>query len=222
MANQDASTAKIAARIRQARVIAILRGSFDRDGLLRAATVLVEEGLTVMEVASNSPNAMSLISTLRAGLGFEAVIGAGTCRTADDVNAAIDAGAQFTVAPNLDIPSIAVARAVNRLHLPGVFTGSEIATAVAAGANMVKLFPCDAAGPKLIRALRAPFADVEFIAVGGVGAMNAGEYLRAGAAAVGVGSSLSRDMGNLEVVRQNAASIRMAIDAATGPMTEST
>lgn len=209
--------ASSATKIREVGAIAIIRGDFELQDLLVAAKVLIDEGLCVMEVTLNSPGALAAITRLRAEFGDAALIGAGTCRTAAEVRTALDGGAQFTVAPNLDKASVEFAEGRDRLHLPGVFTGTEIANAMSFGSTMVKLFPCDAQGPGLVRALLAPFDDLELVAVGGVHAGNAGQFLQAGAVAVGLGSSLTKRFADLEALRNEAAALRSALDEARAP-----
>ncbi|HZJ09966.1 MAG TPA: bifunctional 4-hydroxy-2-oxoglutarate aldolase/2-dehydro-3-deoxy-phosphogluconate aldolase, partial [Trueperaceae bacterium] len=130
----------------------------------------------------------------------------------------LDAGAGFTVAPNLDRQSVELALSRDRLHLPGVFTGSEIAAAMRLGARMLKLFPCDAHGPALVRAMRAPFDDVDLVAVGGVNAANLSDFFASGAVAVGLGSSVTKLVGDVSALRREAAAIRAGIDTARGAL----
>lgn len=210
----DTTATAAAARIRAVGAVAIIRGSFATATVVSAARVLVEAGLSVMEVTLNSPGALDTIAALRGELGEAALVGAGTCRTEGEVRSALDGGAQFTVAPNLDRDSVRLAVERDRLHLPGVFTGTEIGNALAYGATMVKLFPCDSAGPKLVRALLAPYDELELVAVGGVAAGNAAEFIAAGAVAVGLGSSLTKRFDDLPALRAEAAALRQALDGA--------
>jgi 2-dehydro-3-deoxyphosphogluconate aldolase / (4S)-4-hydroxy-2-oxoglutarate aldolase len=177
-------------RLREAGIIAIVRGDFDLDHLLGIGRVLARGGIRALEVTLNSRNAEEAISELSRTLDGECLVGAGTVRTAGDVDRAIAAGARFLVSPNFDPQSVARSQAAGIPHLPGVFTASEAQMAAAAGCRMVKLFPADALGPGYLRALRAPLDDIGFVPTGGIDAGNLGEYVRAGAVAVGVGSSL--------------------------------
>lgn len=173
-------------------IIAIIRGDYPGDDLLRIVDTLVGAGIGSVEVTLNSRGALQGIAALRARLGTDALIGAGTVRTESDVRAAISAGAQFLVSPNLDPASVAASRAADVVHLPGVFTASEAQAAHAAGCRLVKLFPADALGPGYLRALRAPLSDVGFVPTGGINEETIGAYAEAGAAAYGVGSALVR------------------------------
>ena len=203
-------------RVRDTGVVVVLRGDFGLEGLLGMARTLVSAGLDVLEVTLNSADALAAIRALREEHGGTALIGAGTCRNAADVRSALEAGASFTVAPNLDEASAAAAHEQGRLHLPGVFTATEVQRAVEAGCAMVKLFPCDAVGPGYVKALRAPYADVEFIAVGGVSAANAASFLAAGAMAVGAGGSLTRHAGDAGALFEEAKGLAEAVRAARG------
>ncbi len=186
------AAAEAATIIREAGVIAILRGDFPLPRLLGIAQALLRGGVGVLELTLNSQGALAGVAALRRELAGQLLVGAGTVRTADDADRALDAGAQFLVSPNLDLASALRAQARGVLHLPGVFTASEAQAAWAAGCRLVKLFPADSLGPSYLRALRAPLDDIGFIPTGGVGVDNVAAYVAAGAVAVGVGSTLVR------------------------------
>lgn len=178
--------------IRSSGLIAIVRGNYPLDRLRAIAERLAEGGVRAMEVTLNSPGALDAIGALRSAWGDALLVGAGTVRTAADVDAAVSAGATFLVSPNLDLASVERSRAAGVLHLPGVFTASEAQAAHVAGCRLVKLFPADALGPAYLSALRAPLDDVGFVPTGGVDTHNIRAYVRAGAVAFGVGSTLVR------------------------------
>ena len=131
----------VSTRIQETGIIAIIRGAFDPSQIIDMTQTLAEGGVRAVEITLNTPGALASITKLRDLIGSEAVIGAGTVRTAEQTQQAIDAGAQFLVSPNLDLDSIALSAAANVPHLPGVFTASESQAAHAAGCKMVKLFP---------------------------------------------------------------------------------
>ncbi len=178
------------ATLRQAGLIAILRGDFAVDDMLRLGEALLAGGVTVLEVTLNSAAALEALPALRKRLGHAMLIGAGTVRYGTQVQPALEAGAQFLVSPNFDPDTVARARAAGLLHLPGIFTATEAQTAFAAGCRMLKLFPADTVGPAYLKALRAPLDDIEFVPTGGINVENIGAYRRAGAVAVGLGSQL--------------------------------
>lgn len=180
----------VAQRVRETGLIAIIRGKFSRDQVVGIAETLLAHQIPVMEVTLNTTGALESIRQLRAQFGDRLVVGAGTVRTADQFAAALAAGAQFTVAPNLDLATAQAAQQQNILHLPGVFTPTEAQTAFVAGCRMVKLFPSEIVGPRYIKAIRAPLDDIEIVPTGGISADNIGEYIKAGIVAAGIGSAL--------------------------------
>ena len=177
-------------RIKLNGIIAILRGDFSVDDMLRIGDALLAGTVKVMEVTMNSPSALTALPQLREHFRAEMLVGAGTVRTVDQARLAYEAGAEFIVSPNLDLESVSFTRAKGLLHLPGVFTATEAQTAFAAGCRMLKLFPMEAAGPAYLKALRAPFNDIDFVPTGGVSLENIADYASAGAVAVGLGSKL--------------------------------
>lgn len=178
------------AMIKRSGIIAILRGDFDGEQLVRIGEVLQRNGVLAIEVTLNTPSAERGIGLMRDRLAGEILLGAGTVRTRSDVERALNAGAQFLVSPNLDEESVTLAREKGALHLPGVFTATEIQRAVSMQCSAVKLFPASVGGAAYLRALRAPLDDVLFVPVGGIDVGNAAEFARSGALAIGVGSSL--------------------------------
>ncbi len=180
----------VAARIREHGIIAIVRGDYLPAALHAAAKAAADGGIRLLEITLNSPGALAAIGMLRAAFGDRLTVGAGTVRVPEQAEAAAQAGAQFLVAPGFDAPTVAAARRLGLLHLPGVLTPTEAMAAAAAGCRMLKLFPADSLGPGYLRALRAPLNDLEFVPTGGIGADNLGAFVAAGAVAVGVGSTL--------------------------------
>jgi 2-dehydro-3-deoxyphosphogluconate aldolase/(4S)-4-hydroxy-2-oxoglutarate aldolase len=158
---------------------------------VRAAEAVLAGGISIFEITMTVPDAPSVIRTLVARFGERAVVGAGTVLDADAANRCIEAGAAFLVSPGLDLGTIAAAKARGIPIMPGALTPTEVITAWKAGADMVKIFPASAVGgPKYLRALRGPLPDVKLLPTGGVNATTAGEYIAAGASALGVGSEL--------------------------------
>lgn len=184
------SASQVANRIKAAGIVAIFRGDFPVRRLPVIVEALADGGVSVVEITLNSRNALEAIETSRNQAPDEMLIGAGTVRTAKEVDRASAAGAQFLVSPNLDPESIARSQAAGLLHLPGVFTATEAQAALDLGCRMMKLFPADSLGPQYIKALRSPLDDIDFVPTGGINAKNIAGYLQAGAVAVGVGSSL--------------------------------
>ncbi|QLH26476.1 bifunctional 4-hydroxy-2-oxoglutarate aldolase/2-dehydro-3-deoxy-phosphogluconate aldolase [Streptomyces sp. Rer75] len=198
--------------LRAHRLLAIVRGN-DPDAALRTVLTLAEEGIKAIEVPLTTKDAPAVIARVRAELGPEALVGAGTVRTAADAARAVESGASYLVTPGLvDVPQSADIGDVPVLM--GALTPSEIELALARGACAIKLFPASLGGPGYLRALRDPFPDVPIVPVGGVDAAAARDYLDRGAIAVGVGSPLvgdAADGGDLGELRNRAAEFREAI-----------
>lgn len=176
--------------VRRAGVIMITRAS-TMDDAIRGATAALVGGITVIEVTFSVPDAGAVISRLRSEFGSAAVIGAGTVLTREQARIALDAGASFLVSPGFDEDLVTRGLAADTLVLPGVLTATEIMRARAAGAIAVKLFPASAVGPGYIGAMTAPMPGLQIVPSGGISSANAGEWITAGAAAIGVGGALS-------------------------------
>jgi 2-dehydro-3-deoxyphosphogluconate aldolase / (4S)-4-hydroxy-2-oxoglutarate aldolase len=169
---------------------------------------LREGGIGVVEITLDSPAALETIRRLRDDPGL--VVLAGTVRRADEVRAAAEAGAQACVGPALVPEVLEACREAGLPAIPGAMTPTEVETAWRLGAAMVKLFPAARLGPGYVRDLRGPFAHVPLFVTGGVDGSNAAAFLRAGAAAVGVGSALT---GAPDVAAAARQLVRSARDA---------
>ena len=193
------------AGIRQARLVAIVRGT-DGAAATKAALAAMEEGFRYVEIALTTPGALEAIREVRAAAPAGCRVGAGTVLTKQDVDNVAAAGGQFIVTPSL-APSIEESASRGIPVLAGALTPSEALEAMNRGATAVKLFPASIGGPGYLKALRDPFPDIPFIAVGGVGLDEAAGYWGAGAIAVGLGGPLFGDAGSggdLAPVRERA------------------
>ena len=183
----------VAGAIRHHRLIAVLRRVEPRDALLRLVDELADAGVRVFEITLDAPEGADDLASVRARLaGRECLVGAGTILRAEQLDAARAAGAQFAVAPLLDVSLLRAAVEGGLPFIPGAMTPTEAAAAWDAGATFVKLFPASAVGPAFVRELRGPLPDVQLIPTGGIDASNAGAFLEAGAAAVGIGGAITR------------------------------
>lgn len=170
-------------------VVGILRGirpDYFKD-IMHAS---FDSGLQAIEVTMNTENAVQMVSGCRLSVPDGRLLGMGTIRNLDEAKKAADAGAMFFVTPNLDESVIQFANERKIPIITGALTPTEIYKAWAAGADMVKVFPCRVFGPGYIRDLLGPFEHIPLVAVGGVTISNVRDYLSAGACAVGVGTSL--------------------------------
>jgi 2-dehydro-3-deoxyphosphogluconate aldolase/(4S)-4-hydroxy-2-oxoglutarate aldolase len=161
----------------------------DLELAVAAAREAIGAGLEVVEVAFTLPSAARAIERLRRDHP-DAVVGAGTVRSQRQLEEAVAAGAQFVVAPGFNPELLASAGRLELPMLPGVFTASEIDLCLRLGAELMKLFPAEPAGPAYLASMLQPFPEARLVPTGGVSAGNAAAYLRAGAVAVAMGSSM--------------------------------
>ena len=173
-------------------IIAILRASSSQS-LMDAANALKTGGISVIEVTLTTPGALEIIHQAAEVFGEEVLFGAGSVLDPESARAAILAGANFIVMPSTNIEVIQLCRRYSIPVFPGAYTPTEIVNAWQAGADMVKLFPASNGGPDLVKAIKAPLPQVKLVPVGGVDVDNTASFIRAGAEAVGVGSSLVND-----------------------------
>jgi 2-dehydro-3-deoxyphosphogluconate aldolase / (4S)-4-hydroxy-2-oxoglutarate aldolase len=196
-------------KIASARLIAILRGDFG-NAVDTIADQLVLAGVTVLEVTMNSPGALEHIERLARRLRGRAAVGVGTVRNATEVRRAADAGATFVVSAECLIDVIKATRDRGLVSLPGCFTPTEVAVALDAGADAVKLFPAVSLGVGFLRALRGPRSDLRTVPTGGITLENAAEWLDAGAWALGVGGELiGRDADRAGIRERAEAFVRV-------------
>jgi 2-dehydro-3-deoxyphosphogluconate aldolase/(4S)-4-hydroxy-2-oxoglutarate aldolase len=174
-------------RLRAAAVVAVVRAD-SADAAIRAAGALVAGGVRAIELTYTTPDAAAAVHAVRAR--HDVLVGAGTLRTPGQVTEAVAAGAEFLVTPHLDRALLAAMIDSGRPAIPGVFTPSEVAAALHAGAPAVKLFPAATGGIAHLKALRGPFPDLAVVPTGGIGAGDVRAWLDAGAVAVGAGGEL--------------------------------
>lgn len=187
----EATTTHTAAAVLDALpLIAILRG-LRPDEAVEIGEVLVKAGFRCLEVPLNSPDPLVSLRRLRDALEGRAVVGAGTVLTPEAVRSVAAAGAQIVISPNTDPNVIRAAKAAGLMSMPGFFTPTEAFSALAAGADILKLFPAEIAGPKALKAVRAVLpAATRIYVVGGVAPAALAEWKAAGAAGFGIGSAL--------------------------------
>lgn len=175
--------------IRATGILPIARG-LAQTTLLISAEVLAAEGIAVIEVTLDSPDPYGTIAALRRRYEGQMAVGAGTVRTAEMAARAADAGAQFLVTPHVESAVIDAGRQHGLPVIAGALTPTEMVQAHDRGSDMVKVFPAAPLGPEYIRLILSPLKDILLVPTGGITAANAGAFIAAGAAAVGVGSSL--------------------------------
>jgi len=198
------TVATLLTQLRTARVVPVVRTHQARHAAT-AVQWLRDAGLRIFEITMTIPDAPSLIRDLASDPSL--LIGAGTVPDRATAEACLAAGARFIVAPWIDPSLAAPCRAVNAALMLGALTPTEVRTALAAGADVVKIFPASSlGGPAHIRALRSVLPDVAFCPTGGVEPGNVADYLAAGAAFVGMGGALVDE-------KRIAAGDRPAIEA---------
>jgi 2-dehydro-3-deoxyphosphogluconate aldolase/(4S)-4-hydroxy-2-oxoglutarate aldolase len=175
-------------RLLAARLIGIVRLD-DLEQTVAAAEAAIEAGLQVVEVTFTLAAAARAIDRLRCDHPG-ACVGAGSVRSLAELEAAAAAGAQFLVAPGLNPQLVEAAGQRSLPIIPGVFTASEIDLGIRIGAELLKLFPAEPVGPAYLRSLLQPFPQARLVPTGGISAGNAAAYLKAGAVAVAMGSSI--------------------------------
>jgi 2-dehydro-3-deoxyphosphogluconate aldolase / (4S)-4-hydroxy-2-oxoglutarate aldolase len=188
-------------RILEVGLIPVVRAA-SGDEALAAVAAIGAGGIPIAEITMTVPGAVRVIEEVAARSGSEVLVGAGTVLDAETARACILAGAEFVVSPALDLGTIAMCRRYGKLVLPGALTPTEILAAWQAGADLVKVFPCDSAGgARHIRSLKAPLPQIPLVPTGGVTLETAADFIAAGASALGVGS----DLVNVRALRDGRA-----------------
>jgi 2-dehydro-3-deoxyphosphogluconate aldolase/(4S)-4-hydroxy-2-oxoglutarate aldolase len=180
---------RITRAIEDCGVVAVIRMK-EPDKLRAVVDALAEGGVRALEITMTVPRAIELIAEIAPTLPSSFIFGAGTVLDADTARRAIDAGAKFLVSPVFRRDVIGAGQARGAPVMPGCLTPTEILDAWDAGADIVKVFPATTFGPGYLKDVRAPLPHVKLMPTGGVTVDNAGEWIRAGAVAVGVGSAL--------------------------------
>lgn len=170
-------------------LVAIIR-SHDSAQLVDVARALYDGGISVIEITMSVPHALDVMRQVRLALGDKLLLGAGTVLDPETARAVLLAGAEFIVAPALNLEVIRLCQRYDKLVMPGAFTPTEVLTAWEAGADIVKVFPADCVGPAFFKAVRGPLPQIRLMPTGGVDLTTAAAFLKAGACCLGVGSHL--------------------------------
>jgi len=171
------------------KIVAVIRMS-DSEKLLKVAEAIHKGGIDAIEITMTTPNALKVIEILSKKMSDIIQVGVGSVLNAETARLAINAGAEFVVSPVYKTEIVTLTHQYNKAVIPGAFTPTEILTAHEAGADFVKVFPADILGMDFIRAIKAPIPNLKLIPTGGVNLDNAGDWIKAGACAVGIGSAL--------------------------------
>ncbi|MBM3801901.1 MAG: bifunctional 4-hydroxy-2-oxoglutarate aldolase/2-dehydro-3-deoxy-phosphogluconate aldolase [Acidimicrobiia bacterium] len=161
------------------------------DEAMAIAEAIALGGVSILEITMTVPGAVEAIERVASRYGKEVLVGAGTVLDPETARACILAGAEFIVTPSLKASTIEMCRRYSKVVIPGALTPTEVVTAWEAGADFVKVFPCDnVGGAKYIKALKGPFPQIDLIPTGGVNLNTAEAFIAAGSAALAVGSEL--------------------------------
>ena len=180
---------EVAALIEKVGIVPVVRASSAEEAKF-AAEAICTGGIPIVEITMTVPGAVEVIAELRRA-SPNVLVGAGTVLSKEAALRCAKAGAQFLVSPGCNAGIAAGAREMDLLLLAGALTPSELMAALDAGADYIKVFPCgNLGGPKYIKALKGPFPNVPMVPTGGVNLETAADYIKAGAAALGVGGEL--------------------------------
>jgi 2-dehydro-3-deoxyphosphogluconate aldolase/(4S)-4-hydroxy-2-oxoglutarate aldolase len=210
---------EIADQIIACGAVAVIRMP-EAGRLVRMAEALRKGGITAIEVTMTTPGALDAIEKVARRMedDEDVVVGVGSVIDAEMVRQAAGAGAQFAVSPIVKREVVEASHDRGMPVAPGALTPTEIQTAHEAGADLVKVFPASTVGMKYCRAVHAPLPHLDLMPTGGITLANAGDWIRAGARAVAVGSALLDEeavaTGNFERVTENARTLRQSIDEA--------
>src|SRR6516225_5882950 len=181
---------EILAFITEVGIVPVVRTS-SAEHAIQAVEACYNGGVRAAEITMTVPGAVRALEKVADRFGDKIMLGAGTVLDPETARVCMLAGAQFFVTPSLRISTIEICKRYSKVICPGALTPTEVLTAWEAGADVVKVFPCSAVGgAKYIKALKAPFPQIEMIPTGGVNLETAGDFLRAGACAVAVGGEL--------------------------------
>ena len=176
-------------RILDGGIVAVVRAE-SGESLAKVVGALAEGGVTAAEITFTVPDAIEVIKHVRKEVGDRVILGAGTVLDPETARAALLAGAEYIVAPTVNLDVIRLCRRYDKVIMPGAFTPTEVVSAWEAGADVVKVFPADIGGPPFLKALRGPLPQVRLMPTGGVDLTTAESFLKAGACCLGVGSAL--------------------------------
>jgi len=208
---------EVLTRIIDSGVVAVIRMK-DANRLLKVIEALHSGGVKCIEITMTVPGAVDIIQQLSKTVSPDVLIGAGTVVDEETAGKVIEAGATFVVGPVLNLGVVALCAKRGIAVMPGCYTPTEILTGWKAGADIIKVFPATSLGPKYFKDLRGPFPDIRLMPTGGVTIDNVGEWIAAGACAVGIGSDLldkkAIEEERYEVLTERAARMAQNVKAA--------
>ena len=177
--------------IKEGGMVAVVRGETSEKAM-EIVEKCIEGGIRAIELTFTVPYAHRVIEDISRKYGDEIILGAGTVLDSETARIAILSGAEFIVSPHFNPEVTKVCNRYRKASMAGILTITEAVSAMEAGVDVLKLFPGDLFGPAFIKDIRGPLPYVQIMPTGGVSAENAGEWIKAGAGAVGAGSSLMK------------------------------
>jgi 2-dehydro-3-deoxyphosphogluconate aldolase/(4S)-4-hydroxy-2-oxoglutarate aldolase len=207
-------------QIKENGIVAVIRGAAP-ESILPIARALKKGGVRTLEITVETPKVLTLIENVSEEMGDEVIVGAGTVLDPETARAAIMAGARFIFSPTVNPETIKMAKRYGVVSIPGALTPTEILTAYENGADLIKVFPANVFGPRYIKDIHGPMPHIPLMPTGGLDTDNVGEYIKAGAVAAGIGSSLVNtkktiDAAYLEELEKKAAQFVSAVQEARG------
>lgn len=199
-------------------VVGVVRTD-NSEKLIKVARALKKGGVSCIEIAMTTPDALSVIKEVSERIE-DVLVGAGTVLDAETARSAILAGAEYLVSPTTDMDMIKMCKRYDKVVAPGAFTPTEIMTAWQAGADFVKVFPASRLGPKFISDVKAPLPQISLMPTGGVSEENAQEFIEAGADVLCAGSALldkkAMEEENYSVITENAKNLVATVKKGRG------
>ena len=207
-------------RLADTGVVAVLRG-VEADRLIEITEALREGGVTAVEITADTPDVAGKLGDVAGSFGDEVVVGTGTVLDSETARTTLMAGAEFVVSPSLHEAVIETCNRYGAVAAPGVMTPTEAIRGYEAGADFVKVFPAKTVGPDHLAAMKGPLGQIPMMPTGGVGPDNAGDYVEAGAFAVGAGGALvdydAAERGDYDEITETAREFtRVVSEARTG------
>lgn len=176
-------------KIKENGIVAVIRGA-EPESIVPIARALKAGGVKTLEITVETPRVLELIQRVSSEMGDEVIVGAGTVLDPETARSAIMAGAKFIFSPTVNIETIKITKRYGVISIPGALTPTEIVTAYENGADIIKVFPANVFGPSYLKDIHGPIPQIPLMPTGGLDVHNVGEYIKAGAVAAGIGSSL--------------------------------
>ncbi|MBR5586555.1 MAG: bifunctional 2-keto-4-hydroxyglutarate aldolase/2-keto-3-deoxy-6-phosphogluconate aldolase [Clostridia bacterium] len=207
---------KVITRITDVGVVAVVRAE-NSDKAMRIVDACIEGGIPAIELTFTVPKAHKVIEDLSARYSSdEIILGAGTVLDSETARIAMLSGAEYIVSPYFDLETVKCCNRYRVPCMPGAMTIKEVVAAMEAGADIVKIFPGDLFGPKIIKDIKGPIPYAKMMPTGGVDVDNVDQWIKAGAVAVGAGSSLTAGAktGDYKSITETARKFVEAVKAA--------